>query len=90
MSLILFKKIYDIKEIPKKKFLIIDKKSEKPYSFICVDNDTIDGYEFLNGSYSNYSVNLKRLDFITKDEVIIIKNYYKKHFNNLKLIYPND
>ena len=86
MSLILSKKIYDIKEIPKKKFLIIDKKSEKPYSFICVDNDTIDGYKFLNGSYSKNSTNLKRLDFITKDEFIIIKNYYKKHFNNLKLI----
>ena len=90
MGLILSKKIYDIKEIPKKKFLIIDKKSEKPYSFICVDNDTIDGYKFLNGSYSNYSANLKRLDFITKDEFIIIKIIIKKHFNNLKLIYPDD
>ena len=73
--------------LPKKKFLIIDKNYKKPYPFVSVDNGTIEGYGFLKNSCSEYSANLKRLDFITKDEIIIIKNFYKKNFNNLHLSY---
>ena len=36
---------------------------------------------------SNYRTNLKRLDYNTKDEVIIVKNYYKKNIDRLELIY---
>ena len=73
--------------LPKKKFLIIDKNYKKPYPFVSVDNGTIEGYGFLKNSCSEYRANLKRLDFITKDEIIIIKNFYKKNFNNLHLSY---
>ena len=61
MSLILSKKIYDIKEIPKKTGI----------------------YYFLDSNITN----LKRLDFNTKDEIIIIKNYYKNNTESLQLIY---
>ena len=73
--------------LPKKKFLIIDKNYKKPYPFVSVDSGTIEGFGYTSNPNSNYRTNLKRLDFNTKDEVIIVKNYYKKNNNTLELIY---
>ena len=82
-----FQKMKDSLILPKKKFLMVEKNHKKPYPFVSVDSGTIEGYGFSDYPHSNYSTNLKRLDFNTKDEVIIVKNYYKKNNDSLKLIY---
>ena len=82
-----FQKMKESLIFPKKKFLMVEKKHKKPYPFVSVDSGTIEGYGFSDDPHSNYSTNLKRLDFNTKDEVIIVKNYYKKNNDSLKLIY---
>jgi DNA polymerase-3 subunit epsilon len=82
-----FQKMKESLILPKKKFLMIEKNYKKPYPFVSVDSGIIEGYGFTDNPHSNYSTNLKRLDFNTKDEVIIVKNYYKKNNDSLKLIY---
>ena len=72
-------------KLPNKKFLLIEKNNDKPYPFVSVKNSTIEGYGYLNSKTSEYKTNLRRLEFITKDELIIIKNYYKKNFESLNL-----
>ena len=71
--------------LPNKSFALINKKHDKPYPFVSVKNGTIEGYGYLNSKTSEYKTNLRRLEFITKDELIIIKNYYKKNFESLNL-----
>ena len=82
-----FRKMEESLKLPNKKFIMIDKKHKKPYPFVSVENGTIEGYGFMNKPFSNYSANLKRLDFNTKDEIIIVKNYYKNNTKSLQLIY---
>lgn len=82
-----FQKMKESLILPKKKFLLVDKNHKKPYPFVSVDSGTIEGFGYTNNPDSNYRANLKRLDFNTKDEVIIVKNYYKKNNDSLELIY---
>ena len=80
-----FKRMINSLKLPNKKFLLIEKNNDKPYPFVSVKNGTIEGYGYLNSKTSEYKTNLRRLEFITKDELIIIKNYYKKNFESLNL-----
>ena len=82
-----FQKMKESLILPNKKFLMVDKNHKKPYPFISVDSGTIEGFGYTNNPDSSYITKLKRLDFNTKDEVIIVKNYYKKNNESLELIY---
>ena len=82
-----FQKMKESLILPNNRFLMVDKNHKKPYPFVSVDSGTIEGFGYTNNPNSNYRTNLKRLDFNTKDEVIIVKNYYKKNNNTLELIY---
>mgnify|MGYP001260361407 CR=1 FL=1 len=82
-----FQKMKESLILPNKKFLMVDKNHKKPYPFVSVDSGTIEGFGYTNNPDSSYSTKLKRLDFNTKDEVIIVKNYYKKNNESLELIY---
>ncbi len=73
-------------ELPKKKFLIFSKNSNKPYPFISVSNGVVEGYGYSNTKSKSCKNHLKKLDFITKDEIIIVNNYYKKNLKDLELI----
>lgn len=81
-----FEKMKESLILPKKKFLIVEKNLKKPYPFVSVDSGTIEGYGYTDNPHSNYRTNLKRLDYNTKDEVIIVKNYYKRNNDSLRLI----
>ena len=73
-------------ELPKKKFLIYTKNSNKPYPFISVSNGVLEGYGYSNTKSKNYKNHLKKLDYFTKDEMIIVNNYYNKNIKKLELI----
>ena len=73
-------------ELPKNKFLIYCKNGNKPYPFISVSKGVVEGYGYSNTKSRNYKNHLKKLDYVTKDEIIIVNNYYKKNLSNLKLI----
>ncbi len=80
-----FKKMEEDMIFPKNKFLIVDKKHQKPYPFVSVDNGTIEGYGYTNDPFF-INTHLRKLDYTTKDETIIVKNYYKKNRDSIKLI----
>ena len=71
--------------LPNKSFAIINKKHDKPYPFVSVKNGVVEGFGYTyNKSFRNKK-SQKKLDFVTKDEIIIVKNFYNRYRNHLEL-----
>ena len=72
-------------KLPKKNFTIFNKKHNKPYPFVSVKNGVVEGYGFTDKkSVHNIKVQ-KKLDYVTKDETLIVKNYYNRNYNDLEI-----
>ena len=71
--------------LPNKSFAIINKKHGKPYPFVSVKSGVVEGYGFTQNKSLRDNRSQKKLDFVTKDEIIIVKNFYNKHQNHLEL-----
>ena len=71
--------------LPKKNFTIFNKKHNKPYPFVSVKNGVVEGYGFTNNKSTFNTKIQKKLDYITKDETIIVKNYYNRNYSDLDI-----
>ena len=80
-----FNKMIKSLTLPKKNFTIFNKKHNKPYPFVSVKNGVVEGYGFTNNKSSFSTKIQKKLDYVTKDETIIVKNYYNRNYSDLEI-----
>ena len=71
--------------LPNKSFALINKKHDKPYPFVSVKSGVVEGYGFTYNKSLRNNISQKKLDFVTKDEIIIVKNFYNSNRDHFEL-----